>query len=931
MPSNDDEEMSEEDEEAESDDELEEEAESGEENEEAYEDEDEDHEMQFENTDEEEIEIEERIEDYYRNEGEGADGDYKATNGTNSGEEQGLKHFLPRSSGSALSNLLTADVKQTLHPLEDMAERVLKQIESFAHNLDQFRKQSPTPQDPQAFREACKLVKNYQSIAENNVHDLSTSHQVRKPYRPAHKKNEKETTIGEVEEQIARWQLEAETWDLLYQLLTIANPETQERAKHSQETALQSLHRYSSDKEIWDNFLEADHFARECVIVLQWLEKLARSTADLDTVISELEKEADRGQGLWAHGWLYTKETIKGAKRLRSWSQPLDPEDSRITPSLLGSEKQAPLITQLDPDAVIRQGLGLQPHDRFYEQATWLRCWKMLRSGQSWSEIRAWSQERLENWRALSVSGSSTTSKNGDASDDGLSRMMGCRSQEAWRAACSILASDPHTDRYEKAVYALLCGDTEPAYKVCQTWGDFLYVFYNHMILCRYRDFCKQFLRKLSLPANAKITLSIEPPNHDRILNFLNNLRKDERVAEEAKNPYRQIQSAILSKNLEHFFYHHATATANATNATKQPTLLPKLPPIVGIRDPLLIAANDEASLRIISHLYLLMNLIGMVRGDSHFTDVVAVNVVKYIELLREKERIDLIPLYASLLPKNIGHTILAKVLIDVQNERVRRGLLQRMRAFGTDVSAVLSSQWQWVLSEAGPDEQRPIDVAGHTELAPARELWKRIQFSKIPVPAEYRIIAFTIGIGDESPSSPVKSGSEGHLESAGQHQQQRPSIDPNRLVVEGLALEALIVRDLELLISTFDALESWGNLVDEFLDELEKIRVAYLPEIILLYHNSLHLAGCIIGREILAQCMTLAVAIAGSATLTESFVTSGRTQELVRTLALSSLAIMSLKDTKLKKKLPRGATLDIWKIQPIEEDAKGITLLWEK
>lgn len=108
-------------------------------------------------------------------------------------------------------------------------------------------------------------------------------------------------------------------------------------------------------------------------------------------------------------------------------------------------------------------------------------------------------------------------------------------------------------------------------------------------------------------------------------------------------------------------------------------------------------------------------------------------------------------------------------------------------------------------------------------------------------------------------------------------------------------------------------------------------IRTAYLPEIILLYHKSLYFAGCTIGREVLAQCMTLAIAVAGSPMLTESFVSAKRMRELVTAFATSSAALMGIKDTKLRKKLPRNATLDIWKVKANEEESAGLTLTWPK
>lgn len=108
---------------------------------------------------------------------------------------------------------------------------------------------------------------------------------------------------------------------------------------------------------------------------------------------------------------------------------------------------------------------------------------------------------------------------------------------------------------------------------------------------------------------------------------------------------------------------------------------------------------------------------------------------------------------------------------------------------------------------------------------------------------------------------------------------------------------------------------------LDAEAKELAFIRSTYLPEIILAYHTALYYAGHILGREILAQCMTLATVVSSSATITESFMASGRMRELVDALTLSSFAMMGTGASKLKRKLPNGGTNDIWKIRPLKLD----------
>ena len=91
----------------------------------------------------------------------------------------------------------------------------------------------------------------------------------------------------------------------------------------------------------------------------------------------------------------------------------------------------------------------------------------------------------------------------------------------------------------------------------------------------------------------------------------------------------------------------------------------------------------------------------------------------------------------------------------------------------------------------------------------------------------------------------------------------------------------------------------------------------------ILAYHTALYTSGHILSRDILVQCLNLATTVAGSPTLTEAFIESKRMGELVDVFALSSQEIASIKDMKpssSKKRVLRGASLDIWKVEQSAE-----------
>lgn len=610
--------------------------------------------------------------------------------------------------GSSVPTMFkSSGIQQALNPLRRAADRATQQMEAFAEKLGHFKQQEYHPGDDKSFLAAFSLLKSFHRHVQDSIQESSRQNTLRRAKSGwnSSRDNATETqNAAKTDEDLRRLQLEFDTWELLLNLISIDDPSSRLHAKKSQETAFQNLHRYSTDREIWEQFLQADQHASECVIVMKWLEQKARASSQgLDTLIADLEAQAERGQGLWAHGWLYTKETIKGQKRLRSWPQPLEPGDPGITLSLLSSEKQEPLITQLDPDAVTRQKQGLQKQDQYYERATWLTCWKMLRQGESWTKIREWSQERLESWRAVSLCGSSVDEQYPAGKtpvDDGITRMMNCRSQETWRAACSALARDPNTEEFERGVYALLSGETEPAYQVCHTWDDYLYVFFNHNLLSRYRNFCAQFSRKLGHSPLTKVPFVPEPTTSSTIQNFLENLKGNNRVGVEARNPYHTIQAAILGKNYDAFFLSMADAASEVSKTSGKFDLVPNVAP-ASVDSSAIIAVQDQDALRIIAHMYIIIRSLAYIRSDAQFSNAAALTVVAYIDNLRLANLLDFIPLYASFVPATSAYGLLAKVLIEITDPKDQAKQAKLLDKHHIGAKDVLQSQWSWVISTA--------------------------------------------------------------------------------------------------------------------------------------------------------------------------------------------------------------------------------------
>lgn len=606
----------------------------------------------------------------------------------------------------------SSGIQEALHPLRHTADRVTRQMQAFAEKLDRFKQQDRT-QDS-SYLAAYNLIKSYQQHASDAIKDASRQNTLQKARMGWNMNRVAEQPDSKTQEDLRRLQLEVDTWDLVLNLITTDDPDRVKNLKKAQKTGFQSLHRYSTDKEIWDQFLSADNYASECSMVMKWLEVRAKSSSQhLDTMIADLEAQADRGSGLWAHGWLYTKESIKGQKRLRAWPQPLEPGDPGLLVSLLDSDNKEPLITQLDPDAVIRQKHGLQKQDQFYEQATWLTCWKMIRQGETWSKIQEWSQERLESWRAVSLCGSKVESQSSGGkkqAEDSMTRMMNWRSQDTWRAACSALARNPNTGEYEKAVYALLSGETEPAYSVCRSWDDHLYVFYNNILLSRYREFCSQFSRKLSHSPLASVPFVPEPMDYSAIQRFLESLRSHEVIGMEARNPYVTIQSAILGRNFDSFFLSMARAASGSNKNSPYSSLIPDLG-ATGVDSSALIAVRDKDALRIITHLYIITQRLSYTRSDSHFSETTAFIVIAYVENLRQAGLTDWIPLYVSFMPTRLIPNVIVQVLVDIVEPRDKSRMAKLLEKHSIDIVAVVEALAEYVLYTAPKAENRTITM----------------------------------------------------------------------------------------------------------------------------------------------------------------------------------------------------------------------------
>ena len=636
-------------------------------------------------------------------------------------------HGSERSTTESPTFPTVSDVHRALHPLQATADRVGKQVEEFAENLDRLSARNKRKHKKDC-SDVLPLIDAYKKIAKDTVRRLQSMHaperqqQLSKRMKRRLRKSSANSTPGPTlaedgkdrgmvtnVEDLRWWELEEQTWDLVGLMLQVAYPKREVKetkldgesrpVRPSKDT---EVHRYSSEKEIWNRFLASDDQAWERHIVVEWLKKCADSSGqDIDQVVEELELGADRGSGLWAHSWLYSKEAIKFQKRLRSWPQALEPDNPGLNTSLMNSEKTESLVTQLDPDAITRQGRSLEQQDYYFERATWLACWEMLRRGKDWDYVRDWCHERGEGWRATAMRGDPRNSRFPTSSP------AAWESRILWRKACALAAKDGSIDEYENGVYGVLSGYLPSVLKVSHSWDDYLFAHYNSYLLHSFDRYLRSsFPDRVPASLNDKhgsFNFSVFGGQRTQSGNqIVEKMKHLETTKEEAREPIKMLQGSLIANTFDDFVFKHGVRLTQAANADGRSKVLEPFG-----NDQMLegsvtaqISTADHDLLRLLTHIIFVFQDLGFQFGEGERRSAVESIVVAYVDYLSKAGKQQLLPLYASRLSYQTSIKCLGRQLPAIQERRERQTMMNLMKEIGIDVPGVLGMQLQLIITD---------------------------------------------------------------------------------------------------------------------------------------------------------------------------------------------------------------------------------------
>ena len=597
------------------------------------------------------------------------------------------------------------DVQKALHPLQKSADRLGKQVEEFAESLDRLSKRSTSRSKD--CRHVLPLVQRYEDIATETVRWLrdyhepeghrfqSSRHSLRSSTSRASTTSRPPldfhtTTIRD----LLRWEEERQTWQLLRLMLQVTHPiRDEENQPRDQDTKFnrprpidRPLDPYDSEQTVWKSYLAQKDDAWEQHVVLEWLKDCAESSRpDIDRLVAPLESGADRGSGLWAHGWLYSKEAIKGQKRLRSWPQPLDPTAQGLNLSLVNADRTQELVTQLDPDAITRQGRHLEKEDLQFERATWLACWEMLRRGRSWTSICEWCQERVEGWRAISMRGDPRYS---DATSD---ISIGHQSRTLWRSMCAQAALHG-IDPYENAVYGVLSGHLTSVEKVAKSWDDHFFAYYNSSLLNGFDLHIERVLDH----GSRKLNESTSDPTTLTGLDLMRKLINVESLRREGQRPMKSFQSSLICKSFWKFAEDYGSQVGKLSR--EDPRSIRMDDESKARSGTLHIFLKDHDFLRVVAHtLLIFMEL----EPDMPISPDIETILEFYVEYLSKAGKQQLLPLYASKLSTRTKSRCMARQLPFILESTERKTTVKLMNQYGFNLVHVCFLQLILLISDS--------------------------------------------------------------------------------------------------------------------------------------------------------------------------------------------------------------------------------------
>ncbi|XP_033017626.1 nuclear pore complex protein Nup107 isoform X2 [Lacerta agilis] len=389
----------------------------------------------------------------------------------------------------------------------------------------------------------------------------------------------------------------------------------------------------ASEKTIINSLFQRDALVRQSQLVVDWLESIAKD---------EVGDFSDNIE-------FYAKSVY--------WENTLHILKQRQLNTFSGSSR--PLVTELDPDAPIRQKMPLDDLDREDDARLLKFLFTLIRAGMT-DEAQRLCKRCGQAWRAATLEGWKLYHDPNVNGGTELEPVEGNPYRCIWKLSCWRLAEKEQFDKYERAIYAALSGNLKQLLPVCDTWEDTVWAHFRIMV----DTLVEQEIRSSVMTTEETEDLPREYLETnwtlEKVFEELQATDK-KRVLEEHQEHYHVIQKFIILGDVDGLMEEFNKWLSKDRN------VLP------------------GHLLRFMTHLILFFRTLGLQTKEE-----VSVDVLKtYIQWLICEKHTDLIAFYVSHLPQDVAIAQYAAFLEDVMETEQRHRCLELAKEAGLEVATI--------------------------------------------------------------------------------------------------------------------------------------------------------------------------------------------------------------------------------------------------
>ncbi|KAJ1671903.1 hypothetical protein EV182_007383, partial [Spiromyces aspiralis] len=253
-----------------------------------------------------------------------------------------------------------------------------------------------------------------------------------------------------------------------------------------------------------------------------------------------------------------------------------------------------------------------------------------------------------------------------EVEDKGGKECRGNINRRLWKETCAALASDERVGRYERALYAALCGRLDEILGVCETWEDNLWAYFVTMLETLIdKGVEEKDAQRVYIPSNSNGSIRCSLSKYQALLEpakIVEALQSHESrsVRTESRDPYRRLQSAVILNQFDRYLEGYARSLrADSDDEDLEGTHHGASPSLSSLSD-----TSAQHVVRLVVHVILYLLELGFELPVNSCSEVIE----RYIQILIANGHRELVALYTIKLPPAMQSRVYAEFLAGIND-----------------------------------------------------------------------------------------------------------------------------------------------------------------------------------------------------------------------------------------------------------------------